>query len=171
MSEKSEILIKELLRDQFGPFLPLMAEVECGSHFDVDNPHHHAWLDRRIETYYLRGTHFFASYLDDGTSTGLAAVLIEEGPEGVTCMGQTAELLDIAVYQAFRGQGTGTALLLHVEGYVRACGKYCLYVATYARNYKAIAFYGRNGYVPVATLPDVHGAGDEGNVYLRKILQ
>lgn len=26
MSEKNEILIKELLRDQFGPFLPLMAD-------------------------------------------------------------------------------------------------------------------------------------------------
>jgi hypothetical protein len=35
----------------------------------------------------------------------------------------------------------------------------------------AIAFYGKNGMTPVATLPDVHGPGDEGMVYIRKVLR
>ena len=47
---------------------------------------------------------------------------------------------------------------------------YCMYLSTYAKKYEAIAFYGKNRFVPVATLPDVHDPNDEGNVYMRKIL-
>ncbi len=139
-------MITEIMRDQCTPFLPLLAEVECGTHFDTANPQHHAWLDRRIDVHFARGTHFFAYYLDDGTPAGFAAVLVEEGPEGVTCMGRTSELLDIAVYEAFRGHGIGATLLQHAEDYSRARGIYCMYVATYACRVKAIAFYGQHGY-------------------------
>ena len=32
-------------------------------------------------------------------------------------------------------------------------------------------FDGKNGFVPVATLPDVHGPGSPGNVFMRKLLR
>ncbi|CAH1056056.1 hypothetical protein PAECIP111894_02209 [Paenibacillus pseudetheri] len=42
---------------------------------------------------------------------------------------------------------------------------------TYAEVYDVIAFYGKNGFVPVGTIPDVFGPGAEGNTILRKILR
>jgi hypothetical protein len=46
-----------------------------------------------------------------------------------------------------------------------------MYVSTYAKDKEAISFYLQNGFVRVATLPDVHGPGDDGNVYMRKIIR
>jgi hypothetical protein len=41
---------------------------------------------------------------------------------------------------------------------------------TYAADYDVIAFYGKNGFIPVATIPDVFGPKAEGNAVLRKVL-
>ena len=52
----------ELLRD----FQPLIAELECGRHYDPDNPQHRAWLDRRVNGLYAIGGTAICLYGDQG---------------------------------------------------------------------------------------------------------
>ena len=63
------------------------------------------------------------------------------------------------------------SILRFSEAYGREQGAYCQYVVTYAGAQGTIAFYQRNGFEIVATLPDVHGPKVAGNVYMRKILR
>ena len=79
--------------------------------------------------------------------------------------------LDLGLHPEYRGKGYGTELLQHAEALAREVGVRSLYVSTYARERRVIAFYGKHGLVPVATLPDVHGPDDEGMVYMRKVLR
>lgn len=152
-------------------FFGLIAELECGDHFDPSRPQHVSLVRRIIAAHTARGARYYACYLDDGTPAGILVLLIDEWPEknGRTC-GQRAEILDLGLFEPYRSKGYGAGLLRHVEQVCRAAGLYCLYVATYARNHRAIAFYGRHGLVPVAALPDVNGPGDDGMVYMRKLL-
>jgi len=165
------MVIKELSNKEFNDiFFKLIAEAECGKHFDINNSNHIAWMKNRINVHFLRGVKFFAYFMKDGTPVGFAALLIEEGLEGVSCSSQKSELLDIAIFPDFRGKGYGSELLNYTEEHSRQSMVYCMYISTYAKKYDVIAFYGKNGFVPVATLPDVHGPNDEGLVYMRKIL-
>ncbi len=163
-------MIREINEGEFEVFFRLMAEVEAGSHFDGGNPRHIEWLKRRIAAHFLRGTRFFGYYLEDGTPVGFAGLLINEGPDGISGCWRSAELLDLALFSECRGKGYGSELLKHAEDYAREAGVYCLFMVTYAAEYGTIAFYGKNGFTPVATLPDVQGPGAEGEVYMRKIL-
>jgi len=151
-------------------FFEEFADLECGRHYDPTNAQHVAWVRRRIAIHYFRGGSFYVHFLDHGTPTGFAAVLIDPGLDGDRCSGHKAELLDVLVREEHRGHGYGRALLEHVEREARASGAYCLYVATYAGNEGALAFYVHHGFVPVALFPDVHGPGDDGEAHLRKIL-
>lgn len=164
-------MIKRILEEEFSPFFKLMAEVECGNHFDFDNPNHIEWLKKRIATHFYRGTKFWGYYSDTGEPFGFAALLIEDYPEGIICQGQKCELLDIAIFQKYRKKGIGSELLKYSEEYAKKLNIFCMYMSTYAKDYQVISFYGKNGFVPVATLPDVHGPNDEGIVFMRKILQ
>lgn len=164
------LYIKEINESDFKPFFKLMAEVECGNHFDFSSPKHISWLNNKISTYYFRGAKFFGSYSDDSTLIGFITVLIERGLEGVKCIGQKAEILDVGVFLEFRGKSYGSKLLQYVERYCKQEGVYCLYVSTSVSSYKVIAFYGKNEFMPVATLPNIYGHNDEGNLFMRKIL-
>lgn len=165
-------MIRQIPEGEFvDTFFDLMAEVECGEHFDSTNAAHVEWVRRRVAVNYFRGARFFAYYLNNKSPVGFAAVLIDKGLEGVPCFGQYTELLDIAVLPQHRGKGYGAELIKHAERLSREAGAYCMYMTTYAGNHKLIAFYGKHGYVPVATMPDVHGPGDEGHVWMRKILR
>ena len=165
-------MIKQIDEKEFvGKFFTLMAEVECGDHFDPSNASHTKWVRKRIAIHYFRGTCFYAYYLDDKTPIGFVAVLIDKGLEDVQCFGQYTELLDIAIFPKYQGKGYGTKLLKHAETVSREADAYCMYISTTATNYDIIAFYGKNGFVPVATMPDVHGPNEEGNVWMRKILK
>jgi hypothetical protein len=44
-------------------------------------------------------------------------------------------------------------------------------VATYAGSSQTVSFYVKNGFCPVAVLPDVFGPKAEGMIYLRKLLR
>ena len=158
-------------KDLLHYFYQLVAEVECGSYFDFNNPQHERWLRNRISRHFSKGTQFYGYFLEDQSPIGFASLLMDEHLENVEIFGQTAELLHIGVYQEFRGKGYGKELLDYTEEVSRENGAYCMYATTYAKDYHAIAFYGRNGFVPVATLPDVNGPGNEGNVCMRKILR
>jgi GNAT superfamily N-acetyltransferase len=163
-------MIREIQPDEiFKYFYRLAAEIECGNHFDFSNPNHDRWLRRQIDIHYYRGARFFALFLDDGTPAGFGALLIAEKLENAAYSGQTSELLEIGVLKEFRGKGYGKLLLDYTEEYSRSKNVYCMYIKTWAKDYNVIAFYGQCGFVPVATLPDVNGPGDEGDIYMRKV--
>jgi len=151
-------------------FFDLFAAVECGDYFDPQNHQHVSWLDERIHAHFTRGARSFGSFLASSQPVGFAVLLIEKKLEGADWSGQSAELLDIALYPQYRGKGFGSELLAFVSRIAAEAGVYCLYACTTASDCDVVAFYGRNGFVPVAVLPDVHGPGNEGNVYMRKLL-
>jgi GNAT superfamily N-acetyltransferase len=150
-------------------FNNLVALVEAGNHFSHSNPQHVTWLKKRISRHFYAGVRFFAAFEENDRPIGFAGVLVPERLEGVP-FGRSTELLLIGVQEEYRGQGYGKMLLEHAEKLSRESGAYCMYIATYARDSRNIAFYGHHGYIPVATLPDVNGPGDDGNVYMRKII-
>ena len=149
-------------------FFGLMAEIECGNHFRADDPGHVEWLRKRINLRFVQGATFHGYFLDDGRPVGFIAVLLDQGPGSFR---GKLEILDFGFLPDHRGKGYGTELLGHVEGLATEMGATSLYTSTYAKEHRVIAFYGRSGLVPVATLPDVHGSGDEGMVYMRKKLR
>lgn len=165
--------IREITPEEvFKHFYEIAAEVECGNHFDFSNPRHEAWLRRKYTRYEFCGARFFASFLKNGKPVGYGILQIEEWLENVNkVFAQKTELLSIGIQNEFQGKGYGKQLLDYAEDMSRKVGAYTMYISTYAKDHKVIAFYGKNGYAPVATLPDVHGPGDEGIVYMRKILQ
>jgi GNAT superfamily N-acetyltransferase len=163
--------IRDITQEElFKNFYKLVAQVEAGEHFDFSNPRHDAWLKHRISQHLYAGVRFFAVFGKNSKPIGFAGVLISERLENVP-FGRSTELLLIGVLEAYRGRGYGKMLLEHAEKLSHESGAYCMYIATYARDSRNIAFYGHHGYVPVATLPDVNGPDDDGNVYMRKILK
>jgi GNAT superfamily N-acetyltransferase len=161
-----EIRSDELRRDFFG----LLGELEAGSSFDRSNRDHAAWLERLLEARRLMGARTFAAYTAEGEAAGFVTALFDEGPPGVASFGHKIEILDLGLEPRHLGRGAGARLLAHLEADGRGRKYHCLIVATYARAQRAIEFYVREGFVPVATLPDVHGPGDAGMLYLRKLL-
>lgn len=160
-------MIKYINQDDFGVFFDLMGEVEMGRHFDPDNPKHVEWLNKRIEAYYALGARFFGLFPDDGSPAGFATLLINEK---LFCAAN-AELLDIGVFKKYRGGGYGTELLKYAEKLSREADVYFFFARTYAADHGVVSFYGKNGYSPVAVLPDVNGPGDEGEIFMRKLLK
>lgn len=168
--QSENYIIKELFEKDFEPFCPLMAEIELGSLFDVENNVHNEWLWDKIHRRYGSGTRFFAMYGNGNEIIGLAGVQLEKTLKGVPYLGQKSELTDIVIAEKYRGRGAGTELLKYAEKTAKENGAYCMYAATAAFDYETVAFYGKNGFVPVATLTDVNGPNDEGALYMRKIL-
>ncbi len=165
-------MIKDLTETEFKQtFLDLFSTVECGEFFNFHNLQHAAWLEERLHVHFARGARAYGSFLENGEPAGFAVLLIEKKLEGAEWSGQSAELLDIALYPQHRGLGCGSELLAFIERTAAAAGVYCLFACTTATDYRVIAFYGKNGFVPVATLPDVNGPGNAGNVFMRKRLR
>ncbi|BBH24505.1 hypothetical protein Back11_58500 [Paenibacillus baekrokdamisoli] len=169
--ERGPFLIRPISETEIEPFLDILAELE---HVNLDrsNPNHEQWLRRKIGSLFSRGTMFFV-YQDplDEQLYGIISVLHEEAPEGISALGARAEVMQMGVSKDSRRRGIGSLLLQHVEKVSRGRGVYCLLMMTYAEDYDVIAFYGKNGFIPVANLPDVYGPNLEGNVFLRKVLR
>ena len=164
--------IRELGQQTFAAeFFDLMGEVECGNRFDPMSPSHVQWLNDRIEKRFAAGARFFAAYLADGSPVGFAAVQVDPKLEGIPYHGQYSEIVAMGVVPAHRRCGHGSRLVEFSERHARDQGAYCLYVVTYAAAQDTISFYEKSGFVPVATLPDVHGPRAAGNLYLRKLLR
>jgi len=162
-------MIKELNEADFEGFLPLIAEVEHVK-LDVSNSVHKAWLENRLKLLVLRGAKFLAYYNDSKEPIGFISILHEKPPAGIDVLGMRAEVMQIGVFPAFRRKGYGSILLKAGEEFAKSSGAYCLYIMTYAEDYDVIAFYGKNGFVPVASLPDTYGPDLEGNLFMRKVL-
>lgn len=158
--------IAELDEVRAGDFRDLIGEAELGSHYERDNQAHRAWVDTTLTRYFARGARFFGGYAQDGSRLGYAVLVIDDMP-GFRCK---SELISLGVAPVHRRKHIGSALVAHCIDLTRALGLYCCYTSTYAGDTGTVTFYLRNGFVPVATLPDVHGPRDEGQIFLRVIV-
>ncbi len=147
-------------------FLRLMSEIEAGSWFAMENPSHVHWLERTISRRIGRGGRFYGFFGPDRKPLGLYCLLIEDHPshEG------HAEVLDLGVVEDHRRKGYGKRLLQDAESRAMDAGVCCLYVATYAGDSAAIAFYLYCGLTPVATLPGLNGPNHKGQIFMQKEL-
>ncbi|MCB2156477.1 GNAT family N-acetyltransferase [bacterium] len=156
--------ICELRVEDLEKFLPLLAEIECGAHFDMANAEHVAFLRHRIEVYVAMGAQFFAARGDDGAPLGIVAVIVERK---LHCA-PSAEVVSIGTMAAHRRSGVGTELLNHAVDIARRAKAHAVFAKTYAADAGTIAFYGRNGFHPVAVIPGTNGPDDEGDAVMRK---
>lgn len=162
--------IKTIQESDFEPFYSLMAEIEIGDLYEPNNENHIKWLQNKIKTRYGAGTVFFALYDKNNLPIGLSGVQVDLSLDGVPYLGQKSELMDIVIDEKYRNMGYGTELLRYTERYAKEMGAYCMYAATTAFDYETVLFYGKNKFIPIATLADVNGPNEEGALYMRKIL-
>jgi len=158
-------MIRQIREDDiYRGFLPLMAEVEAGSWFDMANPVYVEWLRQRISRRIGRGGKFYAMYSDDGLPLGIYCLLIEDHP----VFPGHAEILGIGIFEGHRRQGLGSRLLEDAAQRSDAADACCIYVSTYAGDADAIAFYTQAGFTWVAELPRLNGPLDRGQVFMMK---
>lgn len=163
-------MIREISQEELSSILDLVAKLEMGDHFDENNPTHEVWLFKKISSCFFRGVMFFGCFSDDNELIGFIAVELEEKLDGISWLGQKAEILYIALYPDYQRKGHGSRLLEFVNELCKQQHVHCLYVSTSAFNKDAISFYNKNNYEKVAILPDVHGPNTEGMVCMRKLL-
>jgi GNAT superfamily N-acetyltransferase len=162
----SDVSIREVLEAGLAPFFELMGEVEGGSHFDPANLDHVDWLTDRINKHYGHGVRFFGMWEGDDP-VGIVGLLVERHLQTEWQLGY---ITDLRVYPRFRGKGYGSKLMDFVAEEAKRQNCYCVHVDTYAGSAYNVVFYTRNGYAPVGVIADMNGPGDEGQVWLRKVL-
>jgi ribosomal protein S18 acetylase RimI-like enzyme len=154
----------QLLQD----FLPLIVELECGDHYDSTNPQHATWIRARIAALYVNGAKAICLYSEEDKPVGLLLLIHDPGLMGVRCFGKKGTIAMFGLMPEYRSKGIGATLLREAETCLRRNGGDCLYVDTYAGSPRAIRYYIREGFIPVAYHPGVYGIGDLGQVYLYK---
>jgi ribosomal protein S18 acetylase RimI-like enzyme len=168
MKTMIEYLDRQAFYDEF---LPLIAEIECGRHYDPANDQHVAWLKRRIAALHDSGAKAIALYSEKREPMGFLLLLFDRGLDGVRCFGKKASIVMFGLFPAYRSMGHGERLLREAEDYIKKHGGECLYVNTYALNSRAIRYYVKQGFTPVAYHPGENGIDDKGQVYLYKELE
>ena len=164
--------IKYQEQDRFySDFLPLIAELECGNHYDPNNSQHVDWLKKRVAALYASGGKAVCLYSDECEPMGFVLIVHDPGLQDVHCFGKKATIVMLGLFPQHRHEGNGGLLLREVEEHVMEAGGECIYVDTYARNADAIRYYVREGFTPVAYHPGENGLGDRGQVYLFKELR
>jgi len=111
------------------------------------------------------GVNFYGSFDKEGKSIGFLSLFLDRKIHFPT----NAEVMGMAITSDLRGKGFGSELLQYAEKVAKENNVYVMFMHTYAKDQKAISFYGKNGFEPVATIPDIYGP-DEDNVYMRKII-
>ena len=152
----------------FRDFLPLIAELLCGTHYDGANEQHVRWLRDRVAAFYALSGTAICLLTDPGEPVGFIFILHDKGLEGVRCFGKVAIIEMFGLLPEHRSKGLGETLLLEAEAHSKRRGAQCLYVNTYARNAGAIRYYTKHGFIPVAYHPGENGIDDRGQVYLYK---
>lgn len=152
-------------------FRPLIAELECGTHYDSGNEQHVEWLERRVGALYAMGGHAICLYSDEDAPLGFLFLLHDEGLNGVRCFGKKGAIAMFGLFSEHRSKGLGGTLLREAERFLMQRGGECLYVDTYAANAGAIRYYTKEGFIPVAYHPGENGLDDKGQVYLYKELK
>jgi len=157
--------------DFYNTFFDEICDVQCGSHYDANNPQHVEWLKHYIKNLYLRGGEALCLFWED-TPIGFIYLLHNKGLENVACMGKKATIAMFEVKEEHRGKGYGKLLCLEAEKHVRARGAECLYTDTPddPDDRGALTFYIRNGFTPVGFHPCENGRDDMAQIYLFKYL-
>ena len=158
--------IRELEKIELESFYPLLAEIECGNHFAIENSEHVTWLKHKINTRIACGTRFYGMFSESGESIGIIGVQIESK---LFCA-SSAEVVDIGIVTTHRRSGLGSVLMNHAIEVAREAGAHAIFARTYAADTETIAFYGRNLFYPVAIIPDTNGPNDEGDIVMRRLL-
>ena len=148
-------------------FFDLVAEVEFGNHFEKSNPEYIKLLKDTVNKHIGNGAEIFGYYEDEGNKPiGFVTTVVGKRLRTMT----ECEVLEIGVVRELRSRGYGSKLLEFVEKYYDKKNIYCILVRTYAADFEAIHFYGKNGYAPISVIPDTQGPGDEGTIVMRKRL-
>ncbi len=159
-----EATIDELKEGKLEPFMPLLAEIECGSHFSDGDQKSESWLRQTINSHIARGTRYFGYISKAGDALGVVGILLVKKLFCAT----TAEIVDIGIVNTYRRCGLGTNLLNYAVNFAREEGAYAVFARTYAADIDTIAFYGRNAFYPVAVIPGTNGPIDEGDIVMRR---
>ena len=155
----------------YNDFLSLIAELECGDHYDPANQQHVSWLKRRVSALYASGATAICLYCDEGKPLGFLLLVFDPGLAGVRCFGNKATIALFGLFEEFRSKGLGASLLAEAEAYTTRNGGECLYVDSYAAMSRSIRYYIKQGFIPVAYHPGENGLDDKGQVYLYKELR
>ena len=158
--------LRELSKDTLEPFLPLLAEIECGDHFSPQDPAHEAWLGQIIHAHLASGVRFFGRHGPEGQALGVVGVRVDAK---LFCEG-SAEITDIGVVVDHRRSGLGAELLRFAVEVARRAAVHAVFARTYAADTGVIAFYGRSQFYPVAVIPGTNGPDDEGTIVMRRRL-
>lgn len=164
--------ITECNEEQFKKdFMPLIIDLWYGDKFDPDNQQHNDWIQRKIHATFVNFGAAICVYSDNGESIGYLWYQHDTGIEGVAFSGKAAHIIQMGLYEQYQRQGIGTMLLDDVCRRIKGNGGECLYTDTYANdNLQPMAFYIKNGFVPIAYHIGLNGANDWGQVYFYKKL-
>ena len=144
--------------------------MQCGNHYDRNNPQHVSWLKTGLHSIYLMGGKALCAYTDDNAPIGFLLYQHDRGLENTCCFGKKAHIKMFEVKEDFRSEGIGKVLLNQVCGQVRSDGGECLYTDTYAPDKITVKFYIENDFVPVAVHEGENGINDYDQLYLYKVL-
>lgn len=162
--------IRKVLQDEIDNFYELIGEIEY-SLFNAKNEEHLHWLKNRIDRLYYNGAEFFGAFNEKREILGIITILIDVPPQGINDGYNSCEVIEMGINKDVRNNGYGSQLLGYAENYAKNKNVYCMYMHTYAGDYDVIAFYGKNGFVPVGIIPDIYGSKNEGMLYMRKIIR
>lgn len=163
----SELKIKALNRSELDSFMKLLGEIECGDHYSEFNTVHIEWLKQKIEAHLSNGTKYYGCRSDQGEVLGIVGLQIESK----IFTNGTAEIVDIGIVAEHRRSGLGSKLLNYAVELLKPSGIPTVFARTYAADTDTITFYGRNGFYPVAVIPETNGLEDEGTIVMRKRVQ
>lgn len=155
----------------YNGFLSLIIFLDCGDKYCEDNKQHVEWMRKRISNSFNDYGNVLAAYSDDGAPIGYIWYKHDTGMEGVGFSGKCAHIKEFGLFEEYRGQGIGTALLNEACRSIKENGGDCLYVDTYLDNKDAISYYVKRDFYPVAQLPGLNGLDDEPQVLLYKVLK
>lgn len=150
-----------LLKDYFD----ILTEIEFGKHYKNTNEYKTALMER-LKKNDNNNASYFGYYKKGNIPCGIVTVVERTN----ISFANDSEILQIGVKEKYRRNQIGESLLHYVEHYYRKKGVRFIFVNTYAGDYGVIHFYGKNGYAPVAVIPETNGKNDEGTIVMRKKL-
>jgi len=149
-------IIRAATLDDYGSMCALLAEVDELHRLGVP------WMFQRPSAE-PRPKDFFEQLLNGPDSTllvaeagsglvGVATALLRSAPDFAVFISQTWGVLDnIAIAQAWRRRGVGSALIEHAERWLQDRSANWIELGVYEFNEGARAFYQKLGYLPVST--------------------
>ena len=154
--------------DFYSTFFEEICEVQCGNHYNADNPQHVEWLKGLVKILYLKSGEALCVFSDENEPIGFIYLLHDKGLESVDCFGAKATISMFAVKEKHRSKGYGKLLCQEAEKHLRKRGAECLYTDTPddPDDRRVLSFYVKNGFTPVGFHPCENGKDDMAQIYL-----